>query len=133
MLGKMHVALFALLFFCFAYAHQKEFDAPTPVSRLDLLHALFVQGRVSIDAYHDNTPDKAVFDGSYFSDKAPGTVAVALVPFAVAAVLLSLAGIGLDSTSGWLFSSWGACAGSIGLITALGGAPGCRRGSRDSE
>ena len=116
-----YLGLFALLFFCLTYAHQKKFNAPTPVSRLDLLHALMVQGTVSIDAYHENTPDKAVFDGRYYSDKAPGTVALALVPFAFAVALLGAAGIELSSDLGWLISSWFACAGSIGLVTALGG------------
>ncbi len=76
---------------------------------------------VCIDAYHSNTPDKAVLDGHYYSDKAPGTVALAFPAFAAASALE--AGIGVDPNSefGWLFSSWIACALSIGLITALGG------------
>lgn len=115
------LALLAVLFLCVSYSHQRRFNSPTPASRLALLHALLVQRTVSIDAYHKNTPDKAVFKRSYYSDKAPGTVALALVPFAVAAGLLWIAGVGLDSESGWLFSSWVACAGSIGIITALGG------------
>ena len=92
-----YLGLFALLFFCLTYAHQKKFDAPTPVSRLDLLHALVVQGTISIDDYHENTPDKAVFDGRYYSDKAPGTVALALLPFALAVAVLGVAGIDLGS------------------------------------
>jgi hypothetical protein len=116
-----HMALFALLLFCFTYVHQKKFDNPTPVSRLDLLHSIWTRGSVSIDKYHKNTPDKAVFEGRYYSDKAPGTVALALAPFGLAAGGLSLAGTDLDSKPGWLFSSWVACAGSIGLVTALGG------------
>ncbi len=119
--NRIFLAAFALLLFCMTYAHQKKFDGPTPVSRLDLLHSLLIQRAVNIDAYHKNTSDKAVFQGSYYSDKAPGTVALALSPFAVAAGLLWIAGVGLDSESGWLFSSWVACAGSIGIITALGG------------
>ncbi|MBE0540238.1 MAG: hypothetical protein IH623_02530 [Verrucomicrobia bacterium] len=115
------LAAFALLLFCMTYAHQKKFDGPTPVSRLDLLHSLLIQRTVNIDAYHKNTPDKAVFQGSYYSDKAPGTAALALVPFATAAGILWAAGVSLDSSLGWLFSSWVACAGSIGLITAFGG------------
>lgn len=52
--------LIGLLFFSMPYVHQKEFDAPTPVSRLDLLHALAVYGTFEIDTYHTNTPDKAL-------------------------------------------------------------------------
>ncbi|MCW5552548.1 MAG: hypothetical protein KIS67_10380 [Verrucomicrobiae bacterium] len=119
--GRVSCALLALLFFCVSYVHQAKFDGPTPVSRLNLLHAGLVHRTLSIDAYHKNTPDKAVFKGSYYSDKAPGTVALALVPFALAAGILWFAGVSLDSSFGWLFSSWMACAGSIGVITALGG------------
>jgi prepilin-type N-terminal cleavage/methylation domain-containing protein/prepilin-type processing-associated H-X9-DG protein len=119
--NKVFLSLFALLFFSVAYPHQKWFDAPTPVSRLDLLHALVVQRAVDIAAYHPNTSDKAVFEDRYYSDKAPGTAALALVSFMAAAIILWFAGVSLDSSLGWLLSSWVACAGSIGIITAVGG------------
>ena len=99
--------------------HQRPWHCPT-LSRLDLLHAL-ATGKVNIDAYQENTPDKAEQEGHYYSDKAPGTVALALPAFAVAAGFLSVVGILLDSKTGWLFSSWVACAGCIGVIAALGG------------
>ncbi|MCL5097076.1 MAG: hypothetical protein M1608_06025 [Candidatus Omnitrophica bacterium] len=111
----------ALLFFCLVFAHQKKFDSATPVSRLDLLHALWEHQSFSIDAYHTNTPDKAFFQGHYYSDKAPGTVAVALPAFAVSAQILNWANIPLDSPKGWLISSWLSCAGSLALVTAIGG------------
>jgi len=113
-------AVFAFFLICLAFIHQKRFDSATPLSRLDLLHAVFVHGTLRIDNY-DNTPDKAVFAGHTYSDKAPGTVALALVPFTFAVGLLWVTGVSLDSSSGWLFSSWVACVGSIGVITALGG------------
>src|SRR5208282_130008 len=122
MLKRCTVGPLVLLCLCLVYTHQRAFEAPTALSRLDLLHALVVHRTVSIDAYQQNTPDKAVFDGRYYSDKAPGTAALALGPFLLAAGLLKLARIGLDSDPGWLLSSWGACAGSIGIITACGGA-----------
>lgn len=103
----------------FAYAHQEPARCPTPISRLDLLHAL-VAGRVNIDSYQTNTPDKAEYEGRFYSDKAPGTVALALPAFTASALALRLARSDLDSPSGWLISSWVACVGSIGIITALG-------------
>jgi hypothetical protein len=69
------------------------------VSRLDLLHALVVQGTVSIDAYHENTPDKAAYDGHYYSDKAPGTGALALLRNAVAVRLLHRIGEDTEGTA----------------------------------
>jgi hypothetical protein len=104
----------------FAFVHQKRFESPTPASRLDLLHALVVQRTVSIDAYHQNTPDKAYYKGHFYSDKAPGTVALAFPAFGVACGLLALLEVPVDSKTGWLVTSWLACAGSIALITALG-------------
>jgi len=118
---KFFAGLFGLLLFAYAYAHQKQFDRATPVSRLDLLHALVNEGRFEIDTYHKNTPDKAVLNEHYYSDKAPGTVALAFPPFLIVAGLLHLAGISLDSEAGWLASSWVACVLSLGIITALGG------------
>ncbi len=60
-------ALGVLVFLGFfvAYTHQRVFEAPTALSRLDQLHALVVHRTVFIDAYEQNTPDKAVFHGRY--------------------------------------------------------------------
>ena len=115
------LVMVGLLLFGFVFVHQKKFDSPTPVSRLDLLHALVTHRTVCIDVYHTNTTDKAVFKGHYYSDKAPGTV-VAALPASVASLqILKWANIPLDSPKGWLISSWITCACSIALISALGG------------
>jgi hypothetical protein len=121
-LNAVTLGLLVLLWFCVVYTHQKVLDAPTALSRLDLLHALVVHRTLCVDDYGQGTPDKAVFGGRHYSDKAPGTAALALGPFLLAAGVIKMAGLGLDSNAGWLFSSWGACAGSIGIITACGGA-----------
>jgi hypothetical protein len=89
------------------------------MSRLDLLHAM-ASGKINIDRYHDNTPDFAEYEGHYFSDKAPGTVAATFPAFLASAFLLQRIGIPLDSDRGWLGSSWIACAGSINVIAAIG-------------
>lgn len=117
------VGLGILLLFLFAagFLHQQPKNCPTPLSRLDLLHALSLQGTLRIDAY-DNTPDRATFHGHSYSDKAPGTVVLALPPFTLAAAALKLGGINLDSSQGWLLSSWFTCFGSVALIGALGAA-----------
>lgn len=47
--------------------HQSPTNAPTAVSRLDLLQSIVQRGTFSIDHYHTNTPDKAVFEGHYYS------------------------------------------------------------------
>jgi len=110
----------ALLFlFAAAYVHQPPAQCPTALSRLDLLHAL-ARGKVNIDTWQYNTPDKAEHKGHFYSDKAPGTAALALPAFTAGAIALRAAGVALDSDVGWLFSSWIACVGSIGIVAAVG-------------
>ncbi len=110
----------AVLLYALSYPHQHRFTFPTAVSRLDLLHAVAQEGTLRIDRWHTNTCDKAFHDGHYYSDKAPGTVALALPAFAVAAGGLRLAGVDLDSPTGWLVTSWAASAFSQALPAALG-------------
>jgi hypothetical protein len=117
-LRKRAIQLFFLLFFCYAFVHQNM--GWNQNSRLDLLHAMFVQRTLQIDEYHENTGDKSVHDGHFFSDKAPGIVLIAIPAFAVSVWVLHALDIPLDSPRGWLASSWIATAGSVGLITALG-------------
>src|SRR5438477_13195643 len=92
---KPVVLLFTLLFFCYASVHQRP--GWNQNSRLDLLHALFVDGTLRIDAYHGNTGDKSYQDGHYYSDKAPGIVILASPAFAISMAALSLSGVSLAS------------------------------------
>lgn len=117
---KQAILLFCILMFCYAYVHQRP--GWNQNSRLDLLHAIFVHKTLKIDAYHENTGDKSIHNGHYYSDKAPGIVFLALPAFALSAGILHLLGIPLDSPEGWLTSDWITTASSVGLITALGGA-----------
>src|SRR5277367_6394379 len=69
-------------------------------SRFDLLRAIVERHTLQIDPYHENTQDKAHFNGHYYSDKAPGLVFLA-VPFALAArPLLTIAGVDPESARG---------------------------------
>jgi hypothetical protein len=115
---RLQIAIALLFFFAAIFVHQKPEQCPTPLSRLDLLHALFQHGTLRIDAY-DNTPDKAFWQGHTYSDKAPGATVLALPPFALAVARLRVAGIDLDSSRGWLISSWVACAGSSAMLAAI--------------
>ena len=63
-------------------------------TRFDLVRAVVERGSLSIDAYHENTGDKAVKDGHYYSDKAPGQPLLA-VPAAVAVRAMSKV-VGID-------------------------------------
>src|SRR5688572_5494129 len=67
--------VYFLLLSCF---HQRDFDLGTPASRLGLLHGIVSRGSLSINPWIARTSDVAHANGSYFSDKAPGTVLLAL-------------------------------------------------------
>jgi len=111
--------LFATLLFSYGYVHQRSGWNQTV--RLDLLHALFKKGTVAIDDYHTNTGDKAKVGDHYYSEKAPGGTIVALPAFALAAMALGVVNVDIDSPLGWKVTEWVATAGSVGLITAVGG------------
>jgi hypothetical protein len=112
---------FALfMFFALSYIHQGRFNFGTPNARLDLLHAIVEHGTLRIDAYATNTADKALYEGHLYSPKPPGTAALALPAFAAAAGLSRLGGVGPDSASSWLVTSWAACAFSQALPATLG-------------
>jgi len=117
---KKAILIFCLLMFCYAYVHQRS--GWNQNSRLDLLHAIFVHKTLTIDAYHENTGDKSIHNGHYYSDKAPGIVVLALPAFALSAGLLRVLDVDIDSPEGWLISDWITTALSVGLIAAAGGA-----------
>jgi hypothetical protein len=108
------------LLFLLTYCHQRNYDYPTPASRLDLCHSLMSSHSVEIDRYHTNTCDKAYFEGHFYSDKAPGTVAIVLPAFAAGVTVAKSLGISIESRNGWLLTSWIACAGGLALVTVLG-------------
>ncbi len=111
--------MFCVLLFFFAYLHQH--DGWNQNSRLDLLHSIWTHHTFNIDAYHFNTGDKSVYDGHYYSDKAPGIVLLALPAFMLSALMLKFTGMSLDAAGGWEFADWFATVGSVGWVTALGG------------
>ncbi|MGZ7098610.1 MAG: hypothetical protein ACXVJ8_09065 [Candidatus Angelobacter sp.] len=88
-------------------------------SRFDLLRAIVERHTLQIDAYAENTQDKAHFRGHYYSDKAPGLVFLA-VPFAVVARAgMNAAGVDPDSARGEFVLSYLVTAWAVALPTAL--------------
>ena len=91
-------------------------------SRFDLVRAIVERHTLQIDAYHENTQDKAHFQGHYYSDKAPGLVFLA-VPFAeVACLAMRTAGVDPKSVQGEYALSYIVTACAVALPTALAGA-----------
>src|SRR5690349_10679070 len=80
---RMRAALIvAVLFLSYAYFYQA--GGWNQNARFDTTRAILEQHSLTIDAYHENTQDKALFRGHYYSDKAPG-VSLLAIPAAAAA------------------------------------------------
>ena len=88
-------------------------------SRFDLLRAIIERHTLRIDAYHENTQDKAHFRGHYYSDKAPGLVFLAVPVALVARPMLQAVGIPARSPRGEMALSYFAGAGAVALPSAL--------------
>jgi len=86
--------LFSVIFFSSAYFYEGA--GWNQNSRLDMVRAIVEQGTLRIDAFHQNTEDKAFANGHYYSDKAPG---LALLAVPVAEIFRSLK-IDIDSAPG---------------------------------
>ncbi len=111
------ILLGVVSFFSFIYFY--EGGGWNQNSRFDLLRAIVERHTLQIDAYHENTQDKAHFRGHYYSDKAPGVVFLAL-PFALGArPALRTVGVDPESVRGLVALSYVASAGAVALPTAL--------------
>ena len=114
---KCAILLGVVSFFSFIYFY--EGGGWNQNSRFDLLRAIVERHTLQIDAYHENTQDKAHFQGHYYSDKAPGLVFLA-VPFALGArPVLRVIGVGPESPRGEVALSYIASAGAVALPAAL--------------
>ena len=71
-------------------------------SRFDLVRAIVEHGTLRIDAYHENTGDKALANGHYYSDKAPGLALLAVAIAELTRPLLRGAGVDTESPHGLL-------------------------------
>jgi hypothetical protein len=114
---KATLLLGVVAFFSFGYFY--EGGGWNQNSRFDLLRAIVERHTLSIDAYHENTGDKAHFQGHYYSDKAPGLVFLA-VPFVYAVrPVLRVTGVDPESPRGEVALSYIATASAVALPTAL--------------
>ena len=69
---RLEVCIFLILLASYVYFLPRWADW-NQNSRLDLVLAIVDQGTLCIDDYYQNTGDYALFEGHYYSDKAPGT------------------------------------------------------------
>ena len=109
--------IFAVTFISYAYFYQG--GGWNQNSRFDLVRAIVEQGTLRIDAYHENTKDKAYYQGHYYSDKAPGLALLALPAAAIARPMLRATGIDPASPRGLIATSYLVTIVAVALPTAL--------------
>jgi hypothetical protein len=90
--AQREIILALLLLLCYGFFHQEP--GWNEKSRYDLVLALVDDHTTRIDLYHENTGDKAFYNGHYYSDKAPGTALLAVPTYIVIRALSALWGTG---------------------------------------
>jgi hypothetical protein len=81
---RRQLLILAVLLFAYGFFQQRP--VWNEYSRYDLVRAIVEQGTLRIDSFHENTGDKAFYEGHWYSDKAPGTALLGVPVY----VLLSL-------------------------------------------
>ena len=109
---KNEALVFAIALLAFAW-FQRPALHDNELTRLNLTYAIVLHHTLAIDAYHENTLDKAQRNGHYYCDKAPG-LSFAAAP---ALFLITNAFRGLDFYPGNLLVAW--------MLTVLTGALPC--------
>jgi hypothetical protein len=112
--------VFAALFLTYAYFIQG--GGPAPNSRFVLVTAIAEHGTFRIDRYQTATIDKALYDGHYYSDKAPG-LSLAAVPVYLATkpVVLNLLRGRADASLMVTVTLHLCTLFTVGLVSAIGG------------
>lgn len=87
--------IFATLLFSYSFFYQKVWAPGNPnvTTRTALIISLLEDGSLSIDKFKGYTHDKALVNGHYYSDKAPGLALTALPVVAAARFVLKAAGV----------------------------------------
>ena len=116
--GKRAVLITIVVFVSYAYFY--EGGGWNQNSRFDLVRAILDEHTLSIDAYHENTGDKAFYQEHYYSDKAPGQALLAVPAAAASRPLLRAAGVDPHSPRGLVATSYLASLFAVALPTALG-------------
>ena len=109
--------LSAALLASFAYFYQA--GGWNQNSRFALVRAVLERHTLRIDAYQLHTGDRALWNGHYYSDKAPGQSLAALLPAAAARVASRAVGVDPEGFSGLAWTSYFATVVTAGLFTVL--------------
>ena len=107
----------AILFLSYGYFYQA--GGWNQNSRFALVRAVIERHTVQIDAYQLHTGDRAIWNGHYYSDKAPGLSLAALLPAGAARVAARAAGVDPEGYPGIAWTSYIATVFTAGLFTVL--------------
>ena len=107
----------AVLFVSYAYFYQA--GGWNQNTRFALVRAMLEGHTLRIDAYKDQTGDRALWQGHYYSDKAPGTSFLALVPVEAARRVAGALRLDPASRAGVAWTSYVATVATSGLFTLL--------------
>jgi hypothetical protein len=111
------VILGVALFISYAYFYQA--GGWNQNSRFALVRAIIERHTLQIDAYQLHTGDRALWEGHYYSDKAPGASLLALAPVAVARGVARLAHVDPGSFPGIAWTSYVATLVTSGVFTLI--------------
>jgi hypothetical protein len=111
------VLIVTVVFLSYAYFYQG--GGWNQNSRFDMVRAIAEQNTLRIDAYHENTQDKALSSGHYYSDKAPGLALLALPVAAGARPGLRTLDIDPMSPRGLQLTSYAVTVFAVALPAAL--------------
>lgn len=117
-LNRRHGAAWVVVITVFlTYAAFIQPDNPNTTSRLGWILNLMQDGDFSLGGYADLTIDKAVYDGHYYSDKAPGLSLIAGPAIAVFTRFKSISPEDFGSKA-WIMMRHFATLSTLGLLSA---------------
>ena len=102
-----------------SYAYFYEGGGWNQNSRFDLTRAIVEHGTLRIDPYHENTGDKAFYDGHFYTDKAPGQPLLAVPAAAATRFALRSSGLNPGSARGVVVMAYIGTLFSVALPLAL--------------
>ena len=114
---KMAAVLGAALFVSYAYFYGA--GGWNQNSRFALIRAILERHTLQIDAYQLHTGDRALWQGHYYTDKAPGASLMAVGPVQAARIVARAAGVDPASFPGIAWTSYIAAVVTSGLFTVL--------------
>ena len=102
-----------------SYAYFYQAGGWNQNSRFALVRAILERHTLQIDAYQLSTGDKALWQGHYYTDKAPGVSLLSLGPVALARGVARLVHVDPEDYPGIAWTSYVATVVSCGLFTLI--------------